>query len=796
MALKDFLNKVLKNKEDVPGHYVNDGSTGTELYSGNFQEEYLSTFQDMPEGIDIYDKMRRSDYQLQMLLSAVKNPILAASWGVEPVDDSEEEREIAEFVKYCLFDNMGYTDGSKKKSWREFLTEALTAMEFGYSLFEPVYKVVMNDPVWGNYIGVRDIAYRSQKTIYEWHLHKNGAIKSVRQLAQGDLAVDVQIPGENLMPITFKKEGDNYEGISMLRPIYGNWFRKNFYFKVQAMGIERAATGILTGIVPASASNDAGQMSLMTRMLKKYTSHQSTYMVIPENYSIQVTKIDFDAEAVEKAIDSEDRRMSKSFLAGFLELGMGGQSGVNLGKDLSTLFLNGIEIYSETIADAVESNIVKKLVDAKFGRRQKYPQVKATDINNKNGKERAEVAALLKNAGIIAQSDQLEDSMNRDFDFPIISQEQKDERAALAAEKEKLEADKLEKQNLAKQPVVEKVAPKVKAELSEAAQFASDDNASLFIRSRAKNVHMLMETSLVARTNAYLIKIEKQFNNEKNVAKRRKILEDTPIPGRKDYRNKLRIELASISEESTRRVLKELGMQNVKFDEFTGILKSVPFSMRDKLRADIEQIVNAQDEELNKRMFFVASQKLDTTDSVDALIKDMKDAAEKYTVTSGVLGTAATNAVSGDVNSTRNAVFQTPEVFAEIESFVIVNPSPDAPICKNLAGRVFSKEEYKTRDLPPYHHNCETTVRAQLKGQKNIKPINPIGLTPTGTEDQVAAILKSKTFDESTDKEAYNKSVVDDLTKTIETKNQRIKELEEENALNNVNLIKAISGET
>jgi hypothetical protein len=794
MALKEFLNKVLKNNEDVPEHFVNDGSTGTELFSGYFQEEYLNTFQSMPEGIETYDKMRRSDYQVQMLLSAVKNPIIAANWGVEAVDNSDEEVEIADFVKYCIFDNMGYTDGSKNKSWREFLTEALTAIDFGYSLFEPVYKVVMNDPIWGNYIGIRDIGYRSQKTIYEWNLNKNGSIKTVRQLAQGDLAVDEQIPGANLMPITFKKEGDNYEGISMLRPIYGNWLRKNFYFKVQAMGIERAATGILTGTVPASAANDADQMTKFKNILRCYTSHQSTYILKPEGFEIDITKIDFDADDVEKAIDSEDRRMSKSFLAGFLELGMGGQSGVNLGKDLSTIFLNGIEIYSETIADAVEKTIVKKLVDAKFGKRQKYPQIKATDINNKGGKERAEVAVMLKNAGIISESEQLEDSMNRDFDFPVISPEQKEERAAKAAEKQRLETEKLDKQNLAKQVVVEKPA-KEKVKLSEAAQFASDDNPTLFIRNRAKNVHMLMETGLVSRTNAYLEKITKQFNKETNVAKRRKILESTPIPGRKDYRNKLRVELARISEESTRRVLKELGMQNVKFDEFTEILKSVPFAMRDKLRADIEQIVNSQDEELNKRMFFVASQKLDTTDSVDSLIKDMKEAAEKYTVTSGVLNTAATNAVSGDVNSTRNAVFQTPEVFEEIESFIIVNPSPDAPICKNLAGRVFSKEEYKTQDLPPYHHNCETTVRAQLKGQSNIKPVNPIGLAPTGTEEQVASIIKSKTFDDSMDKEAHNKAIVDDLTKTIETKNKEIKELQEANKINNDNLLKAITGE-
>ena len=183
----------------------------------------------------------------------------------------------------------------------------------------------------------------------------------------------------------------------MLRPVYGNWLRKDLYLKILAMGIERTATGVLVGKVPASAQDDEAQMTLIKSMLKKFTSHESTFMIFPESFELAVEKIDFDTKGVLDSIKFEDQGMAKSFLAGFLELGMGGAAGSqSLGKDLSTIFLNGIEIYSETIGDAVEKEIVKKLVDSRYGKRQKYPQVKASDVNNKNGKERAEIAALLK----------------------------------------------------------------------------------------------------------------------------------------------------------------------------------------------------------------------------------------------------------------------------------------------------------------------------------------------------------------------------------------------------------------
>lgn len=724
MSASDFFKKLLGEQSQTPDHFINTGSTGTEVFSGHFNEDYLPKFLQMPEGIKIYDEMRRSDYQIQMLLSAVKNPIIGASWGVEPVDDSDEEKEIAEFIEHCLFEDISYPDNSKRKTWRAFLEEVLTSMEFGYALFEPVYKVVMEHERWGNYIGLRDIAFRSQKTIYEWNLNPNGSIKNVRQLANGDLRVDVKIPGENLIVFSVNKEGDNYEGISMIRSLYGNWFRKNAYYKIQAMGIERCATGVLVGRVPVSAQSDLEQLSRFKDMLRKFTSHQSNYMMLPEGFEINVSKIDFDSQAVETSIDNEDKRMAKSFLAGFLELGLSGKGGSEaLSKDLSNIFLNGIEIYSEKIADIVGSTVVKKLVDAKFGKRAKYCKLKAGDINEKASKETAEIASILKNSGIIRDSDQLEDALNRMFGFPVISQEQK--------EKSDTEGRG-------------RGANAASALFSESVTFADSDNPTIFIRQRSASIKSLMHDELTVRTEEYLKKMQRQLNDTKDPVKRRKILKDSVIPGKSDYKRKVRLLGAQMTEEATSRVLKELKMPNVKFDEFAKILKDVPRSVKEKLRITVDEIVDEQDNELHKRMFFIASQKLDTTDSVDSLVADMRKAKDKYIT--GALTTVATNMVSGTVNTARNAVFQTPEVFEEIDSFIIDNPSPTAAICKNLVGRVFSKDEYLVADLPPYHHNCETTVKAQLKGQKNIKKVNPIGLTPTGDEKEVLEIMKSKTF--------------------------------------------------
>jgi hypothetical protein len=68
-------------------------------------------------------------------------------------------------------------------------------------------------------------------------------------------------------------------------------------------------------------------------------------------------------------------------------------------------------------------------------------------------------------------------------------------------------------------------------------------------------------------------------------------------------------------------------------------------------------------------------------------------------------------------------------------------------VCKDLAGRVFSVDEYRASGvLPPLHHNCKSTIVPQWKTIKNKQPISPLGLSLTGTPEQIARNKKQITF--------------------------------------------------
>lgn len=383
------------------------GSSGTKVYGGYFDEEYLKEL----TGVDAatkYDRMRRSDPQVRMCLSAVKNPIKSATWDIEAGSDDPKDVQIKEFVEHVLFCDLD-------KPFQVFLNEALTFIDFGYSIFEKTHKTVLAHPKFGDYIGYRSLGFRSQKTIQWWDLDADtGKIKSIHQNSYGDLQKIVDIPGEYLIVFTLDKEGDNYEGVSALRPCYGPWLRKQVYLKLNAIGIEKNAVPTPVGRVPVGQES-SHQFDNFVSALEIWTSHQANYVTLPVGWDVEFVKNDFDPTKVESSIDAEDKRMVKSFLANFLELGMSGGGGsYALGNDQSDFFLGGIEHIAQQICDGM-SNAIEEIVKLNYGPQENYPRLCVSGISDKAGKELSEIMKNLVDSKVITPDDLLEETIRKRY---------------------------------------------------------------------------------------------------------------------------------------------------------------------------------------------------------------------------------------------------------------------------------------------------------------------------------------------------------------------------------------------
>ncbi len=719
------------------------GTSGTEIYSGKFDEEYLSKLFD-EKGVAVFDEMRRSDGQVKMLLSSVKNPIKSATWDIEPVGEEEIDYQIAEFVKFCLFRDMGNAAGTKRKTFNDFISEALTVVDFGHSVFEIVHKVVKGHKDHGDYIGIADLGFRHQRSIQEWLLETDGAVKAIRQLVNGDLAVDGYIPGQHLLIFSIEKEGDNYQGISMLRPCYGAWFRKNIYRKLQAIGIERCAKSIPIGKIPKDMIGSPDlqtQMDNMQMVMDKYAAHETNAIVLGAGMEVAELKLKHDAEGVQKVIDSENIEMSKAFLANFMELGLQGNSGsFALGSDQSSIFLNGLQYLANQICERINIDLIEPLVKAKYGEQDSYPKIKVTGINDKAGKEYSEILGTLIDRDAVQVSTRLQRHLHKIYKLPDLDEEiakkddkyfleppQKPEPSLTLNDKKKTCSHCLDASTL---------KGDITFRLSEAdrAEFPVSGKIEDF----AADLNDIMQKSLRRRADEMLDEMERLISVG---APRATILELT-MPKSKAYTSAITEWAGAVIDKTFGDAAKEVGLSK-KDVQFADGLKKAPKKLRDKLITLILLTAGYQDSDLEKAAYFSFNENLDTLDEA-ALVKEIKTQVDRYFAKS-IIQTAALNMAATVVNSTRKETFLSPEVAPEIESFVFMNPDPVSDICRALNGKVFSKEEFESSPLtPPLHHNCKSYIRAQTAGKAGNLPIT--GLKIDGSKEEVEKIMRSKTL--------------------------------------------------
>lgn len=399
--------------------YQPKGSSGTEIYSGYFSEEYLQELRGT-RAADVYDKMRRSDPKIKMALSAIKNPIIGANWSVQPADESERAKLHAEFIEQVLFSDL-------HQGWEQQLAEFLTCLDFGNAVFEVTHQVMLGHPKFGNYNSIAKLGWRSPRTIETWNLDDMGRLKSITQYAYGDLGRRVEIPGRYLIVFSLNKEGDNYEGVSALRTCYGPWLRKETFLKLMAVGIEKSAFKIPVLTVPAGQETSA-ELDTAKAVLEAYLCHEKQYITKPTGWDLDFADVEFDPSKMREAIDRENMEIAHAFLENFLELGQGGSGSYALSYDLSDFFLSSIEHVAKYVADVLNRGLVSDLIKLNFGPQASYPKLQVSGIKDKPGKEYAEVMKLLVDSKILVPDGKLEENLRKRYGMPVKSLE--DQRSA------------------------------------------------------------------------------------------------------------------------------------------------------------------------------------------------------------------------------------------------------------------------------------------------------------------------------------------------------------------------------
>jgi SPP1 gp7 family putative phage head morphogenesis protein len=710
---------ILENIQD--GLEVEDkneffGYTGTTVYGGYVQEESLTELQGL-QAVETWDEMRRGDGQIKMILSAIKNPVRSAKFSYSPKEDDDKSAKIADFLNYVLFSGEFF-------SFQEFLTEALTYLDFGFSVHEYFFKA-HKDKEFGSYHTIGGLGFRKQATIARWLIDPITGLYGVEQTAYGDTVKNgintVIIPKDRVIILSNDKEGDNYEGISILRPCYGPWFRKNLDLKLKSIGNEKASIGIPCGKYP-KGQESSDQRAKFEAMLSNFAIHESSYLMYPDGYEIDVKKIDFDAQKLISSIQYEDSQMAKSMLLQFLELGQGGTGGAYaLGADQSDIAMSSFQYIGEYIA-AKLNDIARKLVEINFGSLENMPYFTVSGINNKAGSELANVLKTMIDARVIRPDDTLESYIRDNYNMPQAETTREEDPKPTAPNPD---------QTLDEKSPVKKGNSFVQEEKKLSEMSDRQPTASGFRRPFTKYEEGIDFAEIVKEFDFETDRLTRTMRS-RVTAMAEKAMRDVEILLKKNPNNRVgavadyevdtknfkKVMIESMSDivaTGTEQAKRDLSakMKGTNFAEaWKRNLEFLPRHVKNGLmvQASMQATKHAGD---IKRIIAFGVMSGDEAGLKDSeIIRRIDDSLGEYVI-SAVIENAARTITSQNINRGRQGYMFDQENLKEIQAFqysAIIDDST-TDICLSLDGKIMRKDDEESqRFTPPNHYGCRSIL--------------------------------------------------------------------------------------
>jgi phage gp29-like protein len=364
--------------------------------------EHLRTLEG-PAGRLIYDKMRRSDHQVQAVLRAITLPIRQADYYMKPASEDEQDKKIAETLQRALLKEMTTT-------WDDTMRHALLMLPFGFSPLEKVYEY--RDGL----ILPRKLDPRLPQSVARWKYDEKK--RRITDMVQWDpRGKEIPIPIEKLLVFTTDKEGDHWEGISILRAAYKAWFIKDDLEKTNAIMHARWGAGLPEFKAPQGVEKGSEEWEAAKEALEDIHANEKAYIETPYGWEFKLHGGE-EGEGT-KVLDSiryYDEAIAKAMLAMHINLGTSATGSRALGQSFISAFLMATQAWADYIAEVINRFCVKELVDLNW-KVKRYPHFLCKRIHGLD----LQAIGYLAQAGVITNTRDLENDLREVLRLPEIA---------------------------------------------------------------------------------------------------------------------------------------------------------------------------------------------------------------------------------------------------------------------------------------------------------------------------------------------------------------------------------------
>jgi hypothetical protein len=350
-------------------NYKQLGTSGLRRYGGYVYEEFLPQLR-WPRAGKVYQEMADNDPVIGSVFYLAEMLIRKVEWTTEPVTDSAEDKEAAEFLYECMTD--------MDTSWEDTISEIISMLTYGFSFHEIVYKVRRGpDEANGKYrsdytdgkIGWRRIPIRAQRSLDEWVFAEDGDIKGFVQLAEPDFKSTV-IPLTKGLLFRTRVNRDNPEGKSLLRNAYRPWYFKKRIEEIEGIGIERDLAGlpVLTAPEGMDLWNEADERMVALKanaegLVQSIRRDSEEGILLPNGWELKLLATgsarQFDTNAI---INRYDNRIAITMLSDLILMGSDKTGSFAMAETKQSLLSTSLEAQLSNIAGVFNKYAVPKLL--------------------------------------------------------------------------------------------------------------------------------------------------------------------------------------------------------------------------------------------------------------------------------------------------------------------------------------------------------------------------------------------------------------------------------------------------
>ena len=429
------------------------GVGGRNTRHGNIRDDEFLTDLKGQRAIRKFREMRDNDATIGAIMYAVEQVLRDVPFKVMPADDSEAAAKEAEFVEEVL--------GDMDCTLDDHISEALSALTYGFAVFEVVYKRRVgpnqtNPKKKSKYrdgrLGVRKLASRAQWTINKFVVDpKTGEFLGVDQ-ENGYAGRAIFIPQNKILHYRTTTTNNDPSGRSILRNAYGSYTYLNNLQAIEAIAVERELHGVPVGRMPSDYLSDNAsedQINLRNQFiqaLRDLKMNEQGYILLPSDLLLDsegkatggVGSRLMDVELIasngsrnieiDPIIKRYQHDIARSVMAEFLMLGGGTQGSYALSKSKTDLFLRSVESYINSIYDVINKQLLEPLWQLNGLDFDLMPKIVPGDVAPHDLKELGSYLRNLNGAQInLADQVDIVDALLENAELPLLDREQYEE---------------------------------------------------------------------------------------------------------------------------------------------------------------------------------------------------------------------------------------------------------------------------------------------------------------------------------------------------------------------------------